>query len=159
MGREEADAKLEHPLWEIKLHETAVTPADYRLERASLVVRYLSCAVFLDHRVPVIAECFLRCTGGVQLQQAAVKRAVGNVLWISCPFVIYQMIAAAVNCALPACTVYFALRQLSTVHAVVFAQCRSSHSACFWSGCHPGEISRYHGNLISRKCKLQPLDH
>ncbi len=44
-------------------------------------------------------------TGGV-LQQAAVKLAVGKTLWISCPFMIYQMMATAVNCALPACTAF-----------------------------------------------------
>ena len=43
-------------------------------------------------------------TGGVPLQQAAVRLAVGTTLWISCPFMIYQMMATAVNCALPACT-------------------------------------------------------
>ena len=135
------------------MHEAAVTPADYRFEPASLVDRYPAVRRSFDHRVPVIAECFLRCTGGAHLQQAAVKRAVGNILWISCPFVIYQMMATAVNCALPACTASLALRQLSTAHAVVSPQCRSSHSACLWMP--PGEISRYHGNPISRKCKLQ----
>ncbi len=45
-------------------------------------------------------------TGGVPLQQAAVKLAVGKTLWISCPFMIPQMIATAVNCALPACTAF-----------------------------------------------------
>ena len=39
-GKEEADAELKHPLWEINMHQSAVTPADSRLERASLVVRY-----------------------------------------------------------------------------------------------------------------------
>ena len=39
-GKQEADPELKHPLWEITMHQSAVTPADYRLERASLVVRY-----------------------------------------------------------------------------------------------------------------------
>ena len=55
-----------------------------------------------------MAECFLRCTQvGFPLQEAAVKLAVGKTLWISCPFMIYQMMATAVNCALPACTAFF----------------------------------------------------
>ena len=92
-------------------------------------------------------------TGGVPLQQPAVKLAVGKTPWISCPFVIYQMMATPVNCALPACTAFCFLGQLSTAHAVVSRQCVSSHSACFWMP--PGEISRYRGKLISRKCMLK----
>ena len=92
-------------------------------------------------------------TGGASLQQAAVKLAVGKTPWISCPFMIYQMTATAVNCALPACTAFYFVEAASTVHTVVSRQSVSSHSACF--SMPPGEISRYHGNPISRKCMLQ----
>lgn len=61
-GKEDADAELKSPLWEINMHTVRCHTCRLPFRKGFVSGSISCCADFLDHRVAVMAECLLRCT-------------------------------------------------------------------------------------------------